>query len=126
MKTFTEFNKSNVKDVRAEINKALAILAAVGINASIGTITFDSSEVRTKLTCRVTKPGSSSNSISEIGVAKIMQPDISFFTANKGKTVRVSGVNYTLDDFKARNFKKPFIVGNYKLSREQVERFLIK
>ena len=53
MKTITEFNKQNIKDVRDAVAEAIAVLAKVGIDAKIGNINYDAYEVRTKMTLQI-------------------------------------------------------------------------
>lgn len=45
----TGFTANNVKDVRAEINKALEVLKSFGIEANIGNISYDKGEVEQNL-----------------------------------------------------------------------------
>lgn len=119
----TGFNKQNIKQVREEINKALAILENVGINASIGNITYEQNEVRTKLTLRPKqtsiKPAQavSSNNDDHLN-------NFDFFLKYENQVVKVGGKYAKLVNFKRQNRKYPFIVeigrSTYKVHREQI------
>lgn len=116
MRKLTEFSKENIQDVRVEIDKALEVLEKFGLRARIGNITFNDAQLRTKLTIDVSsKPIERTPAID----------NRTFFGLHKGETIRIQGKVLTLEGFKPRNTKYPFICGGYKLSREQVQKNLV-
>jgi len=113
----TSFEKTNIDAVRSEIDAALKTLEKVGIKASIGTITYCNDEARAKLTCMP---------LPKTPVVKIFSgTDAEFFQKHIGETILINGKSLTTDSFKPRNRKYPFICGQYKLSRKQVQENLL-
>ena len=53
MKQIKEFNKASLATVRKEIDMKLKELSALGLDISIGNISFDSDSFTSKLTCRI-------------------------------------------------------------------------
>ena len=132
MTKITKFDKTNIKDVRVKIDEALALLKEVGIIAKIGNIRYNETSVSTKLEFSLENPV-----LPEIkmGVARIVPnnekhesfnpfadknlPPKILFEKYQGSKCLINGKFEVFTHIEERNRKYPFIVGDYKLSKEQ-------
>ena len=124
------FNRQNVKNVRSAIDEAIAILKEAGLNASIGNITFNDGEVRTKLTVTPKYKGKRVAKVLPFGANDDLN-NSDLFSKFKDSKLRLNNKVFTLVGFKARNFKMPFIIegargGSYKITRDQLLKSLEK
>lgn len=85
---YTELGKNNIKDVRSEVQKKLEELRELGLDIQMGTIRYDDSSFRVKVTGTLTN----SPTLPKLQLAsesEIYNPE------NKGRKVKVHGKIFT-------------------------------
>ena len=125
-----EFNKANIKSVRKEIENALAVLEKAGISFNLGTINYSDDQARVTLTVKPKEYKTSMNArtarLVSAGVEDEYLASNDLFNKYANHKCLINGKLEEVKEFKSRNTKMPFIVGKYKLSREQFLRTLQK
>lgn len=125
MSKVTSFNRSNLSNVRKELDKALAAFTkTTGVAVNVGSIRFTDNEFTTRLTCRTTTNTTVNGQVAQIDqvlAAKMAQYNLGL----KG----TSGEKLT--GFTPRRPKYPFSYtgprgGRYKCSIEQAKRMFAK
>ena len=118
-----EFNKANIKSVRKEIEDALAVLEKAGISFNLGTINYSEDQARVTLTVKPKAYNAAMNKrtarVIAAGVADEYMTSNDLFNKYSNHKCLINGKLEDVKEFKSRNTKMPFIVGKYKLSREQ-------
>lgn len=131
--TISTFSRPVVKSLRTDLDAALASVAAKhGIQIDLGSMRFDSSEVRVTLTAN-TKPASSGLTqtavptkinFDEVVLGNVLPAEL------QGKKFRAGGSTFTLTGVKSCRKKYPFQGtgvrgGRYKFTKEQVKNGLV-
>ena len=135
--SISKFNRDNLRDFRVELEDALAEFGVKnGVSFDIGTIRFDASSARMKLTANVIAPspnfvnpviptGSSAYSGSVDPVLDAISAKHLLPFGLKGRTVKHFGKSYTIESGSPNRPKFPFLVsgpqgGRYKMSVDQI------
>ncbi|MDD2505284.1 MAG: hypothetical protein PHF21_03300 [Bacilli bacterium] len=129
MKKITSFNKTNLAEVRKEIEAKLDELKDLGINISLGTISFDSDSFKARLSCDIIN--SDLNGINSTIYSKEFYKYfmISQYPNAIDKEVKFGGLTYTFLGFKPNARTKKAIIGRngttYRVEFYSIESQLI-
>jgi len=103
----TQFNRQSLRDVRAKMNQALALLEEVGVHAEVGSMSFESDRATVKVQISVIGEGGEVVTQEAADYDRYREmydlPELGSEFVDRGET-------YTITGFKPRSTKYPVLV----------------